>query len=277
MKLFAISDLHVGFEENRRALESVTPQPDSALILAGDIGETPEQLAATLDTLAPRFDRLVWCPGNHDLWQVAEGAPKGQAKYEQLLQICRERSVLTPEDDYPIWEVQGERLLIAPLFLLYDYTFGPDDVAPEQAVAWAAESGIRCADERYLQPNPHASRAAWCAARCELSAQRLEARVRETGLRSVLINHFPLRRELAHLPAIPRFCVWCGTRRTEDWHTRFQAAVVISGHLHIRSSRVIDDTCFEEVSLGYPGRQWDGSHGLDSYLRVISPKRQVPR
>lgn len=269
MELFAISDLHVGFEQNWQAVQSLRPRTESALILAGDIGETAEQLAATLDTLGPRYDRLIWCPGNHDLWQAGASAPKGQAKYDQLVAVCRARGVLTPEDDYPVWELQGERFVIAPLFLLYDYTFGPDDVAPEHAVAWAAESGIRCADERHLHPDPHPSREAWCAARCAWSERRLQARMDETGLRSILINHFPLRRELAHLPAIPRFQIWCGTRRTEDWHIRFRAAVVVSGHLHIRSTRTIDATRFEEVSLGYPGRQWDSTRSLDSYLRPI--------
>lgn len=277
MKLFAISDIHVGFADNWRALQSLGAGHgmhdghDLALILAGDIGETAEQLAQTLDLLSPRFQRLVWCPGNHDLWQAGADQPKGQAKYEQLVRVCQERGVLTPEDTYPVWEVDGERFLIAPMFLLYDYTFAPDDIGTEaQAVAWAAESGIRCADERHLHPDPYESRVDWCNARCRSTAQRLEASLAaEPTLRSILINHFPLRRELARLPAIPRFQIWCGTRQTEDWHRRFRAAVVISGHLHIRSSQLIDGVPFEEVSLGYPGRQWDTTRSIDTYLRPI--------
>lgn len=270
MDVFAISDLHVGFKDNQRALAALQPRPDAALILAGDIGETAEQLASTLDLLRPRFRKLVWCPGNHELWSMGEDAPRGEAKYRQLVDVCRARAVLTPEDDYPTWTIRGERFLIAPLFLLYDYTFRPEHVPLEQAVAWAAESGIRCADEDLLHSEPYPSRAAWCQVRCELSEARLERAQRACNLRTILVNHFPLKRSLARLPAIPRFQIWCGTRRTEDWHTRFRAAVVISGHLHIRSSRVLDGCRFEEVSLGYP-RQWRASHGLDHYLRPILP------
>lgn len=272
MELFAISDLHIGFRENWQALQALTPRPDAALVLAGDVCESAEQLAATLDLLQPRFRQLLWCPGNHELWHVREQEPSGQAKYEQLVEVCRTRGVLTPEDPYPEWEIGGERLLIAPLFLLYDYSFAPDGFTPDQAVAWAAETGIRCADERLLRPDPYATRAAWCHARCRLTEQRLEASLRGTSLRSILINHFPLRRELARLPAIPRFQIWCGTRQTEDWHRRFRAAVVISGHLHIRSSQQIDDCRFEEVSLGYPGRQWTAGRGIDAYVRRIEPR-----
>lgn len=206
MEVFAISDLHVGFEANWRALQAVVPRPGAALILAGDIGETADQLAAALDLLGPRFKQLVWCPGNHDLWQINAADARGVAKYEQLLNVCRARGVLTPEDDYPIWELAGERYLIAPLFLLYDYSFAPDDIGPEGAVEWAAESGICCADEVRLHPDPFPSRAHWCAERVRTTEARLtRALAAAGGARTILINHFPLKRSLARLPAIPRF------------------------------------------------------------------------
>ncbi len=79
-----------------------------------------------------------------------------------------------------------------------------------------------------------------------------------------------VRRELAVLPRIPRFSIWCGTRRTTDWHQRFRARVVVFGHLHIRQSVTIDEARFVEVSLGYP-KQWQQERGIDSYLRQILP------
>jgi hypothetical protein len=103
-----------------------------------------------------------------------------------------------------------------------------------------------------------------------LTERRLEEAVAAHDCPLVLINHFPLRRELAVLPAVPRFSVWCGTRRTEDWHLRFRASVVVFGHLHIRQTRHIDGVRFEEVSLGYP-RQWKADQGAGGYLRRILP------
>src|SRR4051812_22121900 len=177
MKLFAISDLHVGFEANRRALDGVRARPRDWLILAGDVGETEEHLAATLDSLGPRFAQLIWCPGNHELWAIGAGA-RGVAKYERLVAVCRSRGVLTPEDDFRVWHGEGGAHLLAPMFLLYDYSFRPDTIAREDAVAWAAEAGLRCADEELLDPAPHASRAAWCAARCEWTEAKLERALR---------------------------------------------------------------------------------------------------
>ena len=83
-----------------------------------------------------------------------------------------------------------------------------------------------------------------------------------------MANHFPLRKNLAVLPRIPRFSIWCGTTLTDEWHRRFNIEAVVYGHLHMRSSKVIDGVRFEEVSLGYP-KQWDQSRGAEHYLRRI--------
>ena len=144
--------------------------------------------------------------------------------------LCRDYDVVTPEDPFVVWEGEGGPCALALLFLLYDYSFRPDNVAAEDALDWAAEAGIMCADERYLHPEPHASREAWCRARCDAAEAKLSDAAAKVPL--VIINHFPLREELVRLWRIPRFSLWCGTKRTEDWHRRFRAKVVVYGHLH---------------------------------------------
>jgi hypothetical protein len=270
VKLYAISDLHLNAEINRRALLQMGQHGDDWLIIAGDIGETEDHLELAFHILAPRFRQLIWVPGNHELWTVRRDGLRGDAKYRSLVALCRRHDVLTPEDPFPVWPGAGGAHVVAPLFLLYDYTFAPDHIAPEKAAAWAEEAGISCADEHLLHPDPFATRADWCHARCDLTSRRLEQEKAKHGLPFVLVNHFPLRRSLAWLPAIPRFRAWCGTRHTEDWHTRFGAAAVVSGHLHIRNSVVIDGCRFEEVSLGYPS-QWRNDRPIETYLRQILP------
>jgi hypothetical protein len=145
-----------------------------------------------------------------------------------------------------------------------------------KAVEWAAESNVVCTDEVLLKPDPFADVGEWCRTRCLESERRLESALLEEPYPSVLIAHFPLKQELALLPGIPRFKVWCGTRITEDWHRRFRANVVVSGHLHIPCTRYVDGVRFEEVSLGYP-QQWRSREKrrgwvLDDHLRQILPK-----
>lgn len=269
MTLWAISDLHIGFDVNRRAVEALPEFGDDWLLLGGDTGDTLAHLQAVLDVVTTRFARVIWTPGNHDLWtpRAWPDEKRGVSQYLRLVEACRMRGVLTPEDPYVAWPPTGH--VIAPVFTLYDYSFAPAGLDADAAVAWAAEMKVQCADELLLSPAPHATRADWCAARVAATEARLAAL--PAGTRTILLGHFPLRADLAILPRIPRFAIWCGTTRTTDWHTRFLADVVVSGHLHLRTTRWRDGVRFEETSLGYP-TQWRNDAGVASYLRQILPE-----
>ncbi|MEL6342305.1 MAG: metallophosphoesterase [Myxococcota bacterium] len=271
INLWAISDLHLGHRKNRDALLSITPRPSDWLIVAGDVGETEVHLRMCYEILAPRFAQLIWVPGNHELYTTPRDPCQqvGQARYRYLVEVSREYGVLTPEDPWPLWPGDGPPTRIAPLFIGYDYSFGPPGRTPEQVVEWAALGGIRSADERYLSTEPYQSAAEWCAARLAETRARLDTVA--SGERLVLINHYPLRRDLIRLFRIPRFVPWCGTRETTDWHRTYPVDVVVNGHLHMRATDWRDGVRFEEVALGYP-RHWDPTRTIDAYLRQILPR-----
>ena len=276
MKLYAISDLHVSSGQNLEHLDAVQSRPEDWLIVAGDVCEHPEHFARALEILVDRFARVIWTPGNHELW-TANGqpnAPRGVAKYDTMVRVARTHGVVTPEDPYQRWEGEGQACVLVPLFLLYDYSFRPDHIAVEQIVEWSAEEGAVCADEILLSPDPFDGRAAWCHERLRLTERRIAEEI-PPDLPTVLINHYPLREELVYIPRIPRFAPWFGTRATRDWHRRYNAIVCISGHLHTRRTDWIDGTRFEEVSFGYP-RHWDRTKGINNYLRAILPGPPPP-
>ena len=271
--MWALSDLHISHPANREALESFPAHPEDWLILAGDITDGVQRLDWLLAHLTPKFRQIVWTPGNHELWTLPDTAPplRGVALYERLVEIARAHGALTPEDPYPVVEHAGGKIVIAPLFLLYDYSFRPRHIPRDEVVQWARETGAVCTDEYVLHPDPFPDRASWCAARCESTAMRLAACPEE--IPKVLINHFPLEEKHAVLPRVPRFTPWCGTRRTSGWHRRFNACAVVYGHLHIRGTQWLDGVPFQEVSLGYP-RQWNRSRGIGAYLRevILAPR-----
>ena len=277
MKLFAISDLHLSHRQNRAALHALPDHGDDWLIIAGDVAERLDQHEEALDILARRFARLIWVPGNHDLWSIprpGEVRLSGAARYRRLVELARSFGALTPEDPYQVWPgadpANGRRIFLVPLFLLYDYSFRPAGVARTAIRRWAREKASACRDEVWLRPEPFASREDWCSARVRDAERRLLALPDDSD--SVLINHWPLRSDLIDIPRIPRFTPWCGTVHTHDWHRRFRARVVVTGHLHTRRTDVIDGCRFEEVSLGYP-RQWQPERGIHAYLRQILPDR----
>lgn len=271
-KLWAISDVHIDREPNRMAFHQLRARPGDWLILAGDVCNGARYLDEALAVATDRYERVLWVPGNHELWAnpSRSGVNRGVALYDELIQLCQRRGVITPEDPFPEWPEDGSQtpFTLVPMFLLYDYSFRPDHVPIERALDWAAEGGVLCTDEAVLFPDPHPSRSDWCAARVEATEKRLDALDPEKPL--VLVNHFPLRRDLAETPAVPRFIPWCGTRKTEDWHTRYNVKAVVYGHLHIRRTRYREGVRFEEVSFGYP-KQWREAEGINAYVRQILP------
>lgn len=270
MRLFATSDLHLGHKANREALDSLPAYPDDWLIVAGDVGERAAHLVHALEILTRRFARVIWTPGNHDLWCPADATDRtrGQARYDELVAICRQFGALTPEDPFAAWPPEPDTVIV-PMFLLFDYTFRPPEISESGALARAREAGILSGDEQMLDHTGWPSRTAWCHARCDLTERRLMAL--PEGTRTILVNHWPLRYDLARPPRIPRFSLWCGTTRTEDWGRRFRARAVISGHLHLRTTLWRHGVRYDEVSLGYP-RDWQPARGIAWYLRQVLPE-----
>ena len=278
MRLWALSDLHLSHRTSWEALDSIPACPDDWLILAGDVCEGACLLDRCFRKLTGRFRQIVWTPGNHELWTLpsASDGLRGVALYRHLIEIARSHGVLTPEDPYPVFPHSAGPVVIAPLFLLYDYSFRPRHVPADQVLRWAATTNTVAADEFLLHPDPYPDRASWCASRCQDASARLASCPAE--LPKVLINHFPLEEELAVVPRVPRFTPWCGTRLTRGWHRRFNACAVIYGHLHTRGLHWLDGVPFQEVSLGYPN-QWSQMRGMAVYMREITitkPERAGP-
>jgi 3',5'-cyclic AMP phosphodiesterase CpdA len=257
--LLAISDLHVGYEANRRIVEDLRPEHDDDwLLVAGDVAERTTDITWALSTLKEHFSTVIWLPGNHELWTPPDDPVtlRGEERYRHLVQDARRLGVITPEDPYPLWEGPQGPVAVVPMFLLYDYTWRdgtPGARSKDEALTQARAAGVVCTDEMFLHPDPLPGRDDWCRARVAETARRLDAL--DPGLPTVLANHWPLHREPTEVLHYPEFALWCGTELTEQWHTRYRATEVVYGHLHI--PRVIwrDGVRFTEVSLGYP-REW---------------------
>jgi 3',5'-cyclic AMP phosphodiesterase CpdA len=268
--LFAISDVHLNYRANRDVAEALVPAtPDDWLAVAGDIAHRIEDIIGFLALMRRRFAKVLWTPGNHDLWGTGSDQPQGAHRYAHLVAQCRQIGVLTPEDSYPAWPDPAGAITVAPLFLLYDYSLRPDGATKEDALARAYAARVVCNDELLLLPDPYPSREAWCADRLRYTAARLDAL--PPTARTVLISHWPLHpgpvRRLRH----PEFSLWCGTRETADWHLRYRCAAAVHGHLHIPITEDYDGVRHEEVSLGYPRERAARTRPIAYGLRRILP------
>jgi 3',5'-cyclic AMP phosphodiesterase CpdA len=296
MRLLAISDLHIGYPENRAYADALAPaDPEDWLIVAGDVGEIFADVGFVLASLANRFARVIWAPGNHELWTLPSDpvAVRGVARYQALVKVCRRFGVLTPEDEFPVWDGPGGPVTVAPLCTLYDYSFGPGGAAADDggagdgaagdggragrgtaerepgdrraaALLAADAAGIVPADEGRLFCDPYPSMADWCRDRVAVT----EARLAAVDGPLVLAGHWPLiPAPLAKLRH-PAYAPWCGTALTADWHTRYPVLAAVYGHLHIPRTTECDGVRFEEVSVGNP-REWRRRGAAPPPPRVI--------
>src|SRR5215208_6232084 len=134
--LWAISDLHTGHTGNKPITESLHPSsPDDWLIVAGDVAERTDEIHWSLDLLRKRFAKVIWVPGNHELWTTAKDPMQifGKARYDYLVNMCDEMGIVTPEHPFPV-----------------------------------------CTDEFLLSAEPYATRDAWCRDRVKLTREKLE-------------------------------------------------------------------------------------------------------
>ncbi len=170
MKLWAISDLHIGYEENRRAVQALPAHPDDWLIIAGDTGESPDASGFRAAHAAPAFRATDLDTGQSrsvDAHHLAERATRRGA--------LRAAGRVVPEvrrahPGRSVCALAGRRSRRAPSsrrFSCSTTRFVPRSVPRERAIEWAAESGVRSADEDLLAPDPYATRDEWCHARVD--------------------------------------------------------------------------------------------------------------
>jgi predicted phosphodiesterase len=116
VRVFALSDIHVDYEVNEKWVGalSTSDYKDDVLILAGDISDSTVRLAACLRQLASRFRRVMFVPGNHELWVIRDrDCADSWSKFYRIKQLAADCGVSMDVFVTPT-------LVIVPLLSWYD-------------------------------------------------------------------------------------------------------------------------------------------------------------
>lgn len=234
MRIYAISDLHVDFEENRQwvdALSQMDFQRD-VLIVAGDIAHQLDRVVRALDALRQRFYRVFFVPGNHDLWVRGEERDSLE-KLEMLRGVCSTCGV-----DMEPGEVGAVR--VVPLLSWYCTAFDPRRNGDLKPVAWGDYRYCKWPDE-VVEIDRHFS---------SLNGEPSEG----AGL-TVSFSHFLPRWELlpdvAHLRFKELPCV-AGSPLIERQLRAWGARIHVFGHSHIPCDIELDGVRYVQQPLAYP-------------------------
>src|SRR5258707_11279332 len=88
MRVFAVSDLHLDYPDNARWVSSLSLSEYSSdlLILAGDVSDSLHLLEWCFRSLAVRFRKVLYVPGNHDLWVIRDDGY--QTSLDKFIRVC---------------------------------------------------------------------------------------------------------------------------------------------------------------------------------------------
>ena len=236
MRVFALSDIHVDYDENARWLEALSKYDyrDDVLILAGDVSDSIELLTWTLGLLARRFRHVSFVPGNHDLWVIRDRPRQTSLKkFETVQQRARDSGAATEV-------LRCGALSIVPLLAWYDYSFGPPDRdlartwMDYRACAWPSDYGAAEVTAHFLACN--------------------EPSLLDAAGTVISFSHFLPRIDV--MPKRAEGARWfypvLGTDRLERQIRRLGSTIHAYGHSHVNRHVTIDGVRYVNNAFGYP-------------------------
>ncbi|HYG08516.1 MAG TPA: metallophosphoesterase [Pyrinomonadaceae bacterium] len=254
MRIFAVSDLHTDFKENRLLLEQLSREEYTrdVLLVAGDIADRLEVIGETLALLRSRFARVFYTPGNHELWTRNDEGDSVE-KYFRVIELCGRLGVTTsPEKEQGVW--------IVPLLSWYETTSGADGDA-EELEGWADYYFCKW-PERIGSPSAY-------------FLKMNEPRIRSYDAPVVSLSHFLPRRDLLppveslRFKGLPEVSI---CEPLEDQIRRLDSIVHVFGHSHINCDLRLDGIRYVQHALRYP-RERNGQTELVKLVwgEVASP------
>lgn len=236
MRVFAISDLHLDYAVNADWLSglSCADYRDDVLIVAGDVADMPHLLEWCFRELSRRFARVLYVPGNHDLWVMRDRTGDSVEKYRWIRQLASDTGVLMEP-----WRCG--RLRIVPLLGWYDYSFGaPDPVLRERwmdyhACVWPSAWQTEDIAGYFTDENAPVA----------------------TGDDDIVISfsHFLPRIDLmpAYIPPASRLLYpVLGSAALEQQLRRLRPAIHVYGHSHVNRHVRMDGVLYVNNAFGYP-------------------------
>src|SRR5262245_60806862 len=237
MRVFALSDIHINYDANREWVGNLSSSDytDDVLILGGDISDSLAQVEWCLKTLSRRFAKVLFVPGNHDLWVFQEKDRK--TSIEKFHQVCRvmERCEVSMSPFHP------DTLSIVPLLGWYDYSFGEptrellDTWMDYHACSWPEPFSVKEITEYFLAMNQTA--------------------VKVKNKMVISFSHF--------VPRIDLMPDWVtsknrilypvlGSSKLESQVRQLNSRIHVYGHSHVNRNVIVDRVCYINNAFGYP-------------------------
>lgn len=249
MRVFALSDIHIDYDVNAKWIANLSSSEyrDDVLILAGDVTDRQRLLDWCLSTLAKRFKRVLFVPGNHELWVIREEHQKNSLqKFDDVRAVVNSSGASMQAFREP-------ELTIIPLLGWYDYSFGkPSEELRSMWMDYRACSWPSGFTEEDI--------VAYFAALNNEQAGPVSGRV-------ITYSHFLPRIDLmpGFVPSGKKLLYpILGSAQLEHQLRRLNPDIHVYGHSHFNRRAKIDGVTYINNAFGYPNEAWMTSKSLVS-------------
>lgn len=239
-RVFAVSDIHVDYDVNFQWVRKLSRADyrDDILILAGDVTHKLAELASCLNEFATRFFKVLFVPGNHDVWVL------GEAPERTSLQKFADVMAVVEHNGASMEPYRRGDVLIAPMLSWYDYSFGEPSTdlynmwMDFHACRWPA--GFRPEDvaSYFMDQN-----------------QRIST---HGAGRIITFSHFLPRIDLIPPQVSSRHRLLdpvLGSARLDQQLRQLGSSIHVYGHSHINRRISIDGVTYINNAFGYPGEE----------------------
>jgi predicted phosphodiesterase len=238
MRIFAISDLHLDYEQNQKWLQGLSASDfkNDILILAGDISDDLVLLELCFGELTRRFKSVLFVPGNHDLWVLRD--KKFNNSFDKFHHICG----LAKDYNIALEAVHYDSLTIVPLLSWYDYSFGAPCEQIKQvwmdfkACDWGRNIDAGEITRFFLERND-----------CALINQKATI---------ITFSHFLPRIDVMpdFIPSHLRYLYpVLGSSLIDAQVRQLGSNIHVYGHSHLNRNIIIDGIRYINNAFGYPG------------------------
>ncbi len=233
MRVFAISDIHIDFEENRQWVWNLSQKDyqEDILLVAGDIHSKIPEVAKTFVQLKKCFAQIMFVPGNHDLWTSLEPQYSSLEKFRLLQKTCQEEGIQTTP-------FSTGKLTIVPLLSWYDFSFGKPT---NQVVSswgdfyrckWPPEFDMPAITKFFLDEN--------------------QPLLKSYPGKVISFSHFLPRIDVMPIFSKRDLFPVLGSRHLDEQIRTIGSQLHIYGHSHINQVKEIDGVIYFNNAYGYP-------------------------
>lgn len=232
--IWATSDLHLDYVENWRWWADLPQGPyvNDTLLIAGDVHSDLEHCLLFFEGLLPKFKRLFFVPGNHDLWFVEGETGTSFEKFERLLNRLDAIGVHTQP-------LIGEVVTIVPLFSWYDYSFGE----PTTTLRRAWQDFKNC---RWDRPVPEVAQ--YFSKRNPMPPAKSSQTVITFSHCATRLDLFPQRPYKILSLLLPVLGSTALDEQLRTWGSHYH----VYGHHHVNRSITLEDVHYCNNAFGYP-------------------------